>query len=201
MTIVNNISPIIQKFMMNEINSIIQKYNNVQQEQVINIEGLLAKIDDEEFKEELLKDFDKALKLATELENLDVNTNQIKMYLWLRKYIDKEIQISGVRRYLEEIESIGYIEVDKTSIIYKKGSCLKELAREKLEYMLEDEYFVDKLLDKDSLIEYWMNGKSKNDVIKELIDGIEIEELLDFSMDTIMINEYGEEYIHAELDC
>ena len=123
------------------------------------------------------------------------------MYLWLRKYIDKEIQISGVRRYLEEIESIGYIEVDKTRIIYKKGSCLKELAREKLEYMLEDEYFVDKLLDKDSLIEYWMNGKSKNDVIKELIDGIEIEELLDFSMDTIMINEYGEEYIHAELDC
>ena len=201
MTIVNNISPIIQKFMMNEINSIIQKYNNVQQEQVINIEGLLAKIDDEEFKEELLKDFDKALKLATELENLDVNTNQIKMYLWLRKYIDKEIQISGVRRYLEEIESIGYIEVDKTSIIYKKGSCLKELAREKLEYMLEDEYFVDKLLDKDSLIEYWMNGKSKNDVIEELIDGIEIEELLDFSMDTIMINEYGEEYVHAELDC
>lgn len=201
MTIVNNISPIIQKFMMNEINSIIQKYNNVQQEQVINIEGLLAKIDDEEFKEELLKDFDKALKLATELENLDVNTNQIKMYLWLRKYIDKEIQISGVRRYLEEIESIGYIEVDKTRIIYKKGSCLKELAREKLEYMLEDEYFVDKLLDKDSLIEYWMHGTSKEEIIEELVNGIEIEELLDFSMETILTNEYGEEYIHAELDC
>lgn len=201
MTIVNNISPIIQKFMMNEITSIIQKYNNVQQEQVINIEGLLAKIDDEEFKEELLKDFDKALNLATDLENLDVNTNQIKMYLWLRKYIDKEIQISGVRRYLEEIESMGYIEVDETSIIYKKGSCLKELAREKLEYMLEDEYFVDKLLDKDSLIEYWMHGTSKEEIIEELVNGIEIEELLDFSMETILTNEYGEEYIHVELDC
>ena len=78
---------------------------------------------------------------------------------------------------------------------------MKDLAREKLEYMLEDEYFVDKLLDKDSLIEYWMNGKSKDDVIQELIDGIEIEELLDFSMNTIMINEYGEEYVHAEIDC
>lgn len=78
---------------------------------------------------------------------------------------------------------------------------MKDLAREKLEYMLEDSYFVDKLLDKDSLIEYWMNGTSKEEIIEELVNGIEIEELLDFSMDTIAINEYGEEYIHAELDC
>lgn len=197
----NTISPIIQKFMMNEINSIIQKYNNVKQEQVEKIEELLVKINDEEFKEELLKDFDQALNLAIELEAFDVNTNQIKMYLWLRRYIDKEIQIREARRYSEDIESMGYIEVDKTSIIYKKGSCLKDLAREKLEYMLEDSYFVDKLLDKDSLIEYWMHGTSKEEIIEELVNGIEIEELLDFSMETILINEYGEEYIHAELDC
>ncbi|WP_294406158.1 hypothetical protein [uncultured Clostridium sp.] len=201
MTISNNISPIIQKFMMNEINEIIQKYNNVQQEQVANIESLLDKINDEEFKEELLKDFDKALELARELGATDISTDEIKMYLWLIRYINKEIQISEFIRYSKEVESNGYVELDKTSIIYKKGYCLKDLAREKLEYMLEDEYFVDKLLDKDSLIEYWMNGTSKDDVIEELVNGIEIEELLDFSMDTIMINEYGEKYIHAELDC
>ena len=201
MTISNNISPIIQKFMMNEINIIIQKYNNVNQEEVESIEELLNKINDEDFKEELLKDFDKALNLAREIGATDISADEIKMYLWLRRYIDKGIQISDVIRYSEEVESNGYVELDKTSIIYKRGYCLKDLAREKLEYMLEDEYFIDKLLDKDSLIEYWMNGKSKDDVIQELIDGIEIEELLDFSMDTIMINEYGEEYVHAELDC
>lgn len=201
MTISNNISPIIQKFMMNEINVIIQKYNNVRQEEVESIEELLNKIKDEDFKEELLKDFDKALNLVREIGNTDISVDEIKMYLWLRRYVDKEIQISEVIRYSEDIESNGYVELDKTSIIYKRGYCLKDLAREKLEYMLEDEYFVDKLLDKDSLIEYWMNGKSKDDVIQELIDGIEIEELLDFSMNTIMINEYGEEYVHAELDC
>ena len=201
MTISNNISPIIQKFMMNEINIIIQKYNNVNQEEVESIEELLNKINDEDFKEELLKDFDKALNLAREIGATDISADEIKMYLWLRRYIDKGIQISDVIRYSEEVESNGYVELDKTSIIYKRGYCLKDLAREKLEYMLEDEYFIDKLLDKDSLIEYWMNGKSKDDVIQELIDGIEIEELLDFSMDTIIINEYGEEYIHAELDC
>lgn len=201
MTISNNVSPVIQKFMMNEINTIIQKYNNVKQEEVESIEELLNKINDEEFKEDLLKDFDKTLNLAREIGATDISAEEIKMYLWLRRYIDKGIQISDVIRYSEEVESNGYVELDKTSIIYKKGYCLKDLAREKLEYMLEDEYFVDKLLDKDSLIEYWLNGKNKDDVIEELIDGIEIEELLDFSMDTIMINEYGEEYIHAELDC
>ena len=201
MTISNNVSPVIQKFMMNEINTIIQKYNNVKQEEVESIEELLNKINDEEFKEDLLKDFDKTLNLAREIGATDISAEEIKMYLWLRRYIDKGIQISDVIRYSEEVESNGYVELDKTSIIYKKGYCLKDLAREKLEYMLEDEYFVDKLLDKDSLIEYWLNGKNKDDVIEELIDGIEIEELLDFSMDTIMINEYGEEYVHAELDC
>lgn len=201
MTISNNVSPVIQKFMMNEINTIIQKYNNVKQEEVESIEELLNKINDEDFKEELLKDFNKALNLAREIGDTDISADEIKMYLWLRRYIDKGIQISDVIRYSEEVESNGYVELDKTSVIYKKGYYLKDLAREKLEYMLEDEYFVDKLLDKDSLIEYWMNGTSKEDVIEELIDGIEIEELLDFSMDTIMINEYGEEYVHAELDC
>lgn len=201
MTINNNISPIIQNFMMNEINSVIHKYNNVKQEEAEKIEGLLLKVDEEKFKEELLKDFDKALNIAIELEGNEVNKNQINMYLWLKRYIDEKIQINDVIRYSEEIESNGYIEADKTSIIYKKGCCLKDLAREKLEYMLEDSYFVDKLLDKDSLIEYWMNSTSKEEIIEELVDGIEIEELLDFSMDTITTNEYGVEYIYAEIDC
>ncbi|WP_394899937.1 hypothetical protein [Clostridium butyricum] len=201
MTISNNVSPVIQKFMMNEINIIIQKYNNVNQQEVESIEELLNTINDEDFKEELLKDFDKALNLARGIGNADISADEIKMYLWLRRYVDKEIQISEVIRYSQEIESSGYVELDKTSIIYKKGYCLKDLAREKLEYMLEDEYFIDKLLDKDSLMEYWMNGTSKDDVIEELVNGIEIEELLDFSMDTILTNEYGEEYIHAEIDC
>lgn len=201
MTINNNISPIIQNFMMNEINLIIQKYNNVKQEEAEKIEDLLLKVDDEKFKEELLRDFEKALNIAIELGDNDVNINQINMYLWLRRNVDESIQVSDVIMYSQEIESNGYVELDKTSIIYKKGFCLKDVAREKLEYMLEDSYFVDKLLDKDSLVEYWMNGTSKEEIIEELVEGIEIEELLDFSMDIITTNEYGVEYVHAEIDC
>lgn len=201
MTVNNNISPIIQNFMMNEINLIIQKYNNIKQEQVEKIEDLLLKVDDEKFKEELIKDFDKALNIAIEVGDNDVNINQINMYLWLTRNVDESIRVSDVMRYSQEIELNGYIEIDKTSIIYKKDFCLKDVAREKLEYMLEDSYFVDKLLDKDSLVEYWMNGTSKEEIIEELVEGMEIEELLDFSMDTITTNEYGVEYVHAEIDC
>ncbi|WP_428818118.1 hypothetical protein ACQR2L_19215 (plasmid) [Clostridium butyricum] len=197
----NNFSPIMQNFMMNEINVVIQKYNNIKLEEVEKIESLLLKISDEKFKEELLKDFDEALKIAIELGDNDLSSNQINLYLWLRKNIDKGIQVNDVIRYSEEIELSGYIEVDETSIIYKKGSCLKDLAREKLEHMLESSYFVDKLLDKDLLVEYWMNGTSKDEIIEELVDGVEIEELLGFSMDTITINKYSDEYIYAEIDC
>ncbi|MGG7175886.1 hypothetical protein ACQPV1_21700 [Clostridium neonatale] len=86
-------------------------------------------------------------------------------------------------------------------MIYIEGTNLKDIAVEKLETMLEDIYFVDKLLDKDSLIEYFINGTSKDEVIRELVNGIEIEELLDMNIQTIFENNYNEHYMYAELNC
>lgn len=59
----NNFSSIIQSFMMNEINLVINKYSNIEQKKLEYVEALISKIDGE-FKEELLQDFDKVLKLA-----------------------------------------------------------------------------------------------------------------------------------------
>ena len=112
-----------------------------------------------------------------------------------------ELNISEVIKYIEAVEEEGYVSVDEGIIIYKKGTDLTHFAREKLETMLEEERFVDKLLDKDSLIEYWMNGTSKDQVIRELVNGIEAEELLDFDSKFIAENQHGEEYIYAEIDC
>ncbi|MGG7199098.1 hypothetical protein ACQPUI_20600 [Clostridium butyricum] len=195
-----NFSSIIQSFMMNEINSIINKYSNIEAKKLEYVEALISKVDGK-FKEELLQDFDKALKLATEIGENDVDNLKINVFLWIKNNSNLELNISEVIKYIEAVEEEGYVSVDEGIIIYKKGTDLTHFAREKLETMLEEERFVDKLLDKDSLIEYWMNGTSKDQVIRELVNGIEAEELLDFDSKFIAENQHGEEYIYAEIDC
>ncbi|EKQ55886.1 MULTISPECIES: hypothetical protein [unclassified Clostridium] len=196
----NNFSSIIQTFMMNEINSVINKYSNIEPKKLEYVEALISKVDGT-FKEELLQDFDKALKLATEIGESDVDNFKINVFLWIKNNSNLELSISEAIEYIEEAEENGYVSIDEGIIIYKKNSDMTHFARRKLENMLEQERFIDKLLDKDSLIEYWMNGTSKDDVIQELVNGIEVEELLDFDSKFIIENEHGEEYMYAEIDC
>ena len=196
----NNFSSIIQTFMMNEMNLVINRDSNIEPNKLEYVEALISKVDGT-FEEELLQYFDKALQLAVEIGESNVDKFQIKIYLWIKNHIDSNINISEVIRYFEEVEQDGYVSIGEGNIIYKKGTDLKSFARENLESMLEQERFVDKLLDKDSLIEYWMNGTSKEEVIRGLVQGIEVEEILDFNSQFIIENEYGEEYIYAEIDC
>lgn len=196
----NNFSSIIQTFMINEINSIINRYSNIEPKKLEYVEALISKVDGE-FKEELLQDFDKALKLAIEIGESDIDNFIINIFIWIKNNSNLELSISEVIEYIEEAEENGYVSIDEGTIIYKKNSDIIHFARRKLENMLEQERFADKLLDKDSLVEYWMNGTSKDQVIRELVNGIEVEELLDFDSKLMAENKYGEEYMYAEIDC
>jgi len=196
-----NFSDIIQSFISNEINAILNKYNNMDSEKIQKVEALILKINDEEFKKELLLDFDKTLKLSTEIGDKYVDYFTIKIYLWIKSNTDLDLNMDAVDRVIQEVEENRYCEINDNTMIYIEGTNLKDIAVEKLETMLEDSYFVDKILDKDSLIEYFINGTSKDEVIRELVNGIEIEELLDMNIQTIFENNYNEHYMYAELNC
>ncbi|CAI3607487.1 MAG: hypothetical protein KIC47_07180 [Clostridium sp.] len=196
-----NFSDIIQSFISNEIKAILNKYTNMDLEKIQKVEALISKINDEEFKKELLLDFDKTLKLSTEIGDKYVDYFTIKMYLWIKSNTDLDLNMDAVDRVIQEVEENGYCEINDNTMIYIEGTNLKDIAVEKLETMLEDSYFVDKLLDKDSLIEYFINGTSKDQVIRELVNGIEIEELLDMNIQNIFENNYNQHYMYAQLDC
>ncbi|WP_321990583.1 hypothetical protein [Clostridium butyricum] len=88
----NNFSPLIQNFMMNEINSVINKYSNIEPKKLQYVEALISKVDGE-FKDELLKDFYKALKLATEIGENDVDNFKINISLWMKNNSNLELSI------------------------------------------------------------------------------------------------------------
>ena len=177
MTKKNNFSQIIQTLMMNEINVVISKYSNIETKKLEYVEALLSKIDDEKLKQELLQDIDKILELSTEIENKNVDNNIIQAYLWIKNNSDLEISIENVIKVFEDIEGIGYGSINDNTIIYKKIEGLEKFEKEKLEYMLEDESYVDKLFNKDTLIDMWINGKTKEEIIKELIIEVDTDEL------------------------
>ncbi|MDU2158552.1 MAG: hypothetical protein E7E59_17385, partial [Clostridium sp.] len=60
----------------------------------------------------------------------------------------------------------------------KSSANLKDISRELLDEILDDAIHVDSLIDKDSLVEYWIEQTSKEEVIDDLIRGNNIEELL-----------------------
>lgn len=196
-----NFSEVIQAFITNEINAILDKYNNIDSYRILEVENLISQIDDEELKKELLSDFNKTSQLATEIGNKCVDNCSMKIYMWIRFNTNLDLNIDGIENLIQEIEEKGYCEINDNTVIYIDGTNLKNYAVGKLETMLDDSYYVDKILDKDSLIEYFINGTSKDEVIRELVNGIEIEELLDMNIQTIFDDNYNQRYMFAELDC
>lgn len=194
-------SDVIQKFIANEINAILVKYNSIESDTFEKVENLISQIDDEELREEFLSDFNKTSQLATEIGDKCVDNTNIKMYMWMKSNTDLDLNIDAVENLIQEVEEKGYYEINDNTMIYIDGTNLKNIAVEKLETMLDDSYFVNKILDKDALIEYFINGTSKDEVIRELVNGIEIEELLDMNIQTIFENNYNQHYMFAELEC
>lgn len=197
----SKVSEIIQGFITNEINAILNKYNNIELEKIQKVEDLISKINDADFKEQLLQDFDMTLNLATDIGDNYVDNNVIKMLLWIKNNTSLDIMVSKLIKIFDEIDVYGYALLNDSTIIYKKDADLRDFAKEKLEYMLEDEFYIDKLFTKEVLIEMWRDGTTKDEAIRELIQGVEVEEILDMDTQTMFKDSYNKEYIYAVVDC
>ena len=65
--------------------------------------------------------------------------------------------------------------------------------------MVEDEWHVDRLLDKDTIISYWVEGVSKSEAIEELLADGEVEDILDLDSVYIFSNKV-DEYLYSEIE-
>lgn len=199
--IAKQFSDITQRFCMKEINKVISKYSRVNSDEVEIVEALIKEIHCEDLKGELFEDFEETLKIARELEGVNEIDKQsiISMFLGIRKNTTLKLSMKDVIEYYNELKESDYILLDGGHLIYKRYANLKGLARDILDNMLDDEWHIDRLFDKDSLISMWLEGTSKEEAIKELIDGVDIEELLELDIVTIYEDEY-KEYVYAQVE-
>ena len=193
-------SSIIQQYIIREIKKILDKYKSITTEEIISVEKLINSISNKELKEEFLNDWSMSVKIAKEIGENEVDDMIISMYQNLKGNGLEELSIGHVINWCNELDEQGYVMIDDYSIIYKSSANLKDVARRLLDDLLDDAIYVDSLIDKDSLVEYWIEQTSKEDVIDDLIRGNNIEELLGLIPETIYEDEY-EKYLYSEVDC
>ena len=199
-TVNEEISSIIQQYVIREIKKVLDKYKSITTEERSSVEKLIKSISDKELKEEFLNDWRMSVKLAKEIGESEVDDRIISMYQNLKSNGLEELSIGHVINWCNELDEQGYVMLDDYSIIYKSSANLRGIAIELLDDMLDDAIYVDSLIDKDSLVEYWIEQTSKEDVIDDLIRGNNIEELLGFAPETIYEDEYNK-YLYSEIDC
>ena len=198
-TVNEEISSIIQQYVIREIKKVLDKYKSITTEEISSVEKLINSINTE-LKEEFLNDWSRSVKIAKEVGENEVDDRVISMYQNLKSKGLEELSIGHVINWCNELDEQGYVMIDDYSIIYKSSANLKDVARRLLDELLDDAIYVDSLIDKDSLVEYWIEQTSKENVIDDLIRGSNIEELLGLDPETIYEDEYNK-YLYSEIDC
>lgn len=194
------VSSIIQQYIIREIKKVLDRYKSITTEEITSIENLINSISNEELKEEFLNDWSMSVKIAKEIGENEVDDRIISMYQNLKSNGLEELSIGHVINWCNELDEQGYVMLDDYNIIYKSSANLKDVGRRLLDELLDDAIYVDSLIDKDSLVEYWIEQTSKEDVIDDLIRGSNIEELLGLDPETIYEDEYNK-YLYSEIDC
>ena len=196
MTMINNKSEIINKLFFDELKELIDKYNNIDNQTITVIERIDNEIEDKYIKEYILKDSNRLDEIITEYKNTNnLDIDKIIFFAWYNLNIE-EISIDNISNYYNELISKKYTDNDNY-LIYKNKNDLREYVRNELDYMLENEYHIDRLFDKDTIIDFWLNNTTKDELIKEIMLNDDVEDILDISPDYAFTLTNGIEYVFA----
>ena len=137
-TVNEEISSIIQQYVIREIKKVLDKYKSISTEEIRNVEKLINSISNEELKEEFLNDWSMSVKISKEIGENEVDDRIISMYQNLKSNGLEELSIGHVINWCNELDEQGYVMIDDYSIIYKSSANLKDVLRELLDDMLDD---------------------------------------------------------------
>ena len=76
-TVNEEISSIIQQYVIREIKKVLDKYKSITTEEIRGVEKLINSISNKELKEEFLNDWSMSVKIAKEIGENDINRNEI----------------------------------------------------------------------------------------------------------------------------
>ena len=196
MTMINNKSEIINKLFFDELKELIDKYNNIEDETINLIERIDNEIEDKYIKEYILKDSNRLDEIITEYKNTNnLDIDKVIFFAWYNLNIE-EISMKNISNYYNELISQNYTENDNY-LIYTNKNDLREYAKNEVDYMLDMEIHIDRLFDKDAIIDFWLNNTTKEELLEEIMLNDDVEEILDLSPDYAFTLSNGIEYVFS----
>lgn len=188
-------SDILNKLFFKELQMLIEKYNKIDEKDKERIESIIINLRDEELQSYLMRNIDKLLNILNCTDEIDEDV--ITFFVWYNSQIS-EISISVARECVKELKENNYLEIGEY-LIYIDERYLKGYARELLEDRLDQEYYVDKLFEKETIIDMWINGTTKDEMVDEIVDSVNLEETLElYPQEAFLIG--GIQYKYAEIE-
>lgn len=190
-------STIINQLFYAQMNDLVEKFNKMNETEILEIEEVFKSIKDDNVKSYLITKPNKLAEIIKENKKMKLKQGEIELFSWINLKIE-DTSISKVKEYYEELQVINYIEIEDY-IIYKKGMCLKDYAYSVFEDRLEDEFWVEKMFTPYDLAEMWVNGSTKEEVLREIIENTDLEEALElYPQYAFSIN--GIEYEYSQVE-
>ena len=168
-------SDILNKLFFRELQMLIEKYNKIDENDRERIESIITNLKDEELQSYLMRNMDKLLDILKCTDEIDEDV--VTFFVWYNFQIT-EITVGVARECVKELKENKYLEIGE-HLIYQDEKHLKGYAKELLEDRLNQEYYVDKLFDKENIIEMWIEGITKGQMIQEIVDNDNLEEVLE----------------------
>ncbi len=193
---INNKSEIINKLFFNELRELIDKYNNIDEDTITVIEKIDNEIEDKYIKEYILNNTNKLDEIVIEykdIKNLDID--KIIFFAWYNLNIE-DISMKNISIYYDELLSQNYTD-NENYLIYTNKNDLTKYLRTELDYMLDMECHLDRLLDKEMIIDMWLNNTTKEELLEEIMLNDDVEDILDISPDYAFTLTNGIEYVFA----
>ena len=193
--ITNRLPNELKKYFVEEIMILIRKYNKFEEYQLQQIEDALRLMD--KFEVELnVGSIDYLFEIVTLLANYKVEV--VENYMWIEKGLGYKTSIEEAVANVNTIKEDGYVYQQDVIIYLDENN--KELKRRLLEEMMCNNYDIDRLFDKDTLIDMWLEGTTKEEVIDDMVHSLSLEEIVDEYPQEAYITSDGTElkYIHVQ---
>ncbi|MCR1822103.1 hypothetical protein [Terrisporobacter muris] len=190
-------STILNQLFYSEMKALVDKFNKIKENEILEIEEILRPIKDEDIKSYLINKPKKLSEIIKENKKMKLKRGEIELFGFVNSEIE-EVDISKAKEYYEELLAIDYVEIGEY-IIYKTGICLKEYAYSVFENRLSDEFWVEKMFSKDDVINMWVNEITKEQALEEILDNTDLEEALElYPQYALSIN--GIDYKYSQVE-
>lgn len=186
-------SEVLNQFFVKELMELVEKYNKLEEELVQKIECIFRHIQSDKEKQNMLANWDEMIQLAESMDEVD--DDLVQFYFFVRDNIC-ELGIEEAKSLWENLKYYGHVMIEQEDVIvYSDEDKLREYVEDKIDGILRSSYDVDRLFEKETLIDYFIEGVSVEEAARDLLSTTcNYEEILGIDPEFMFKASNGEQY-------